>query len=210
MAKRWKKEDLTYLKRYAGKRTVAELAERFASDNDSVTEQLQELKVQSKDGFGYREPYVDPALVHYEKGLKSFFGGKIADAKKHFEKVVAESDQADTAMRARSFLTACAERLQKDDTTDLDPYTSAVMAKNSGDEDSALEMCMQGGRSSKDARFAYLAAAILAGREDGDQAMTQLLKAIELEATNRVQAYHDRDFDELREREDFQELYAEE
>lgn len=154
--------------------------------------------------------YVDPAVKDFEAGLKSFHGGKIAAAKKSFEKVIETSEQSDLSMRARSYLKACEHRSAEASADDLDPYTEAVMAKNQGDLDGALEIAKGGGRWAKDARFALLAASIFASRDEGDDAMGHLNKAIELDPTSRVQAYHDVDFDPIREREDFQALYASE
>jgi hypothetical protein len=61
-----------------------------------------------------------------------------------------------------------------------------------------LEICASGGRRSKDERFAYLAAAIHAVREELDEAAKFLELAIELNSGNRVHAHHDADFDSLR------------
>ena len=154
--------------------------------------------------------YVDPAVKDFEAGLKAFHDGKVATARKSFEKVIENSEQSDLTMRARSYLTACERRSGEASADDLDPYTEAVMAKNQGDLDAALEIAKGGGRWAKDARFALLAAGIFASREEGDEAMGHLNKAIELDPASRVQAYHDIDFDPIREREDFQALYASE
>lgn len=154
--------------------------------------------------------YVDPAVKDFEAGLKALHGGKTADAKKRFEKVIANSEQSDLTMRARSYLKVCEQRAGKVSSDDLDPFTEAVMARNQGDLDSALEIAKGGGRWAKDARFALLAASIFASRDEGDEAMGHLNKAIELDPASRVQAYHDADFDPIREREDFQALYASE
>ena len=40
MAKRWKKEETTYLKRYAGKRTLAELTARYQIEADAMDAKL--------------------------------------------------------------------------------------------------------------------------------------------------------------------------
>ena len=49
MAKRWKKEDLTYLKRYAGTKRLEELATRFKTDTETVSARLEELARELRD-----------------------------------------------------------------------------------------------------------------------------------------------------------------
>ena len=62
-----------------------------------------------------------------------------------------------------------------------DPYLTAVVAKNRGDLEAAMESCNRGGLKGKDARFAYLAAAIEGLRGNQDEAAKLLLKAIEMD-----------------------------
>lgn len=206
MTKRWRKEDLTYFKRYAKKRTLDELAARFRVDAEEVKNQLQELHLQTKDGFGYQEPWVDPALADFEKGLHAFHGNKIATARKHFEVALA-SDESDLRNRARVYLEACDASDRENDGKTEDPYTEAVVAKNRGDLEAAFAVCTAGGRRSKDDRFAYLAATIKASAGDDDEALQLLQQAIEMNSENRVHAFHDSDFDELREHEEFQKIF---
>ena len=49
MAKRWKPEDITYLKRYASKRRLAQLAERYKTDPETVEAKLIELGLAAHD-----------------------------------------------------------------------------------------------------------------------------------------------------------------
>ena len=107
----WKKEEQTYIKRYAASKTLVELAERFGRPEEEVEAKLLEMKTASKDGHGYKARFIDPSVEHYEKGLEPFHSGRWSEAKKHFEKVVAQSEQNDLAARARVFIGICEEDL---------------------------------------------------------------------------------------------------
>ncbi|HVS62942.1 MAG TPA: hypothetical protein VMT85_05485 [Thermoanaerobaculia bacterium] len=207
MAKRWRKEEKTYLRRYAAKKTVAELATRFKTDTGDVVAQLEELERSSKDGQGYKEPYVDPTLTEYEAGLEAYYAKKWSVAAKKFSHVVEESDQPDIAARARVFLAACEEREAGAEEEGEDPYLEAVAAKNRGDYEAALELCGRGGRRGKDERFAYLAASALALQGQTDEAVKVLLQSIEMEPDNRIHAYHDPDFASLQGVPEYDALY---
>jgi tetratricopeptide (TPR) repeat protein len=206
MAKRWRKEEQTYLKRYAAKKTAADLAKRFKTDVAELTIQLEELELSSKDGLGYKEPYVDPTLTEYEAGLQAYYAGKWSVAAKKFDQVAAQSDQPDIVSRARIFLTACQEHDAGEEVSE-DPYLDAVAAKNRGEYDAALELCARGGRRGKDERFAYLAASALALDEQTEEAIKVLLQAIEMEPQNRIHAFHDPDFASLKGEPGFDALY---
>ncbi|MGB5296832.1 MAG: hypothetical protein WBP34_17970, partial [Thermoanaerobaculia bacterium] len=82
MAKRWKKQEVTYLKRYAEKKHVAELAERFRTNNDEVSRKLTELGLEAKDSASIRALPPDPQLGIFEKGLKALHQSKWREASK--------------------------------------------------------------------------------------------------------------------------------
>ncbi len=207
MAKEWDKESGTYLKRYATTRTLADLADRYETDEEDVEQHLVSMKLTTKDGRGYQAPFVDPSITDFEKGLEEFHSGKWAAAKKKFEAVLEVCEQMELSARARQLARTCEENLEKDGGGADDPYLEAVMAKNVGDYQAALEICSAGGRSGKDERFAYLAASLVALDGEPEEAMTLLLKAIDMNPTNRIHAYHDSDFDALREVEAFTDLF---
>lgn len=149
-----------------------------------------------------KNTYVDPALPTYEQGIKAFFGKKYDKAAGLFEKVQEEADQSNLAARAQVFLTACTHRTEDEPSTD-DPFLEAVVAKNNGDLETAADLCSRGGRKGKDERFAFLAASVAALQGDQDEALAQLTQAVEMNPENRVFAYHDPDFDSLRENDAF-------
>ena len=194
MAKRWKSTELSYLKRYAKGRTVEELRKRFRTNTDEVEGKLKELGLSAKDSVGPGRLANDPQVILLEQGIKLMHQEKWREAEKVFARVIKETDVKLVARPARNYAAICAEKLSKSDDKATDPFLEAVYERNRGNLDAALEICRRGGRCSKDERFAYLAAAVHAMREEWDDAAKFLALAIELNPGNRVHAHHDTDF----------------
>lgn len=208
MAKRWKKNEITYLKRYAKVRLLSELSERFKTDQTEVEKKLKLLGLASKDGRGRVELPADPLLKVYERGLKALHKGSWRAAAKDFQRVVDESEQPDLVGRARRSLRVCAQHLEKGGKpAQVDPFLEAVYERNRGNYEEALEICRRGGRQSKDERFAYLAASIYTLMDDLEKAAGFLELAIELNPKNRVHAFHDADFESLRSNQEYRQLF---
>ena len=72
----------------------------------------------------------------------------------------------------------------------------------------ALDIAQKGGRDQKDERFAYLAASIHAVENRLEDAVQALAKAVELSPKNRIHAFHDADFAELRKNRDHRHLFG--
>ena len=206
MAKRWKPQEVTYLKRYAKVRLLSELTERFRAQPEEVVEKLKVLQLASKDGHGYLQRPRDPLLDVYERGLKAMHQGKWREAAKSFEKVVEESREVDLVGRARRNLRICKARLGKGESAD-DPFLKAVYERNRGNFEEALAICSAGGRQSKDERFAYLAASIYSLTDELEKAGSFLSLAIELNPKNRIHAFHDADFETLRDHQEYRQLF---
>lgn len=149
---------------------------------------------------------IDPALDTFTKALDSFHKKDWAKAAEQFEAVLAQSDLLELSARARQYLAASRQRIdeaggakgKKAKQEDGDPFLRAVFEKNRGDSAAALEICRQEGREQKDERFAYLAASIHAAEGRTEEAVEALSRAIELNPKNRVHAFHDPDFADLR------------
>jgi tetratricopeptide (TPR) repeat protein len=92
--------------------------------------------------------------------------------------------------------------------SEADPFLQAVFEKNRGNHQAALEISRQGGRDTKDERFAYLVAAIHAAEDRMDEAARALTRAIELNPKNRIHAYHEPDFAELRKAKEHRPLFG--
>ena len=207
MAKRWKKDETTYLKRYSAKKRVLELAERFGTDADTVRAKLDEEDLEAIDHQKLRaEP--DPGVAPLEKGLQALYAKKYAQAEKLLSEAESVAGQHDVANRARRYLAVARDRSATAEETATDPYLEAVYERNAGNPDAALEICSRGGRQSKDDRFAHLAASIHAAQGELDKAAKFLELAIQLNPRNRVLAFHDADFAELREDPEHGALFA--
>ena len=159
----------------------------------------------------------DPALEALTQGLAALQAKDWAKAVKHFELAVEQSDQSEVKDRAKQFLTVSRQRAQGSEAKpagkaaaaqESDPYLQAVYEKNRGNLQEALEISRKGGQDQKDERFAYLAASIHAVESRWDDATQALTRAVELNPKNRIHAFHDPDFAELRKNRDLRPLFG--
>ena len=147
----------------------------------------------------------DAALKNLEAGIELFHAERTGEARAEFEAVVAAAAESRLASRARDYLAACGRAEAAKDEKDADAFTEAVMARNDGDLEGALEICAAGSRAD-DGRFVYLASCIRALMGEEAEALDLLAKAIALDPKNRVRAFHDADFASLHEDERFESL----
>jgi tetratricopeptide (TPR) repeat protein len=159
----------------------------------------------------------DPALDALSQGLAALQGKDWAKAVTLFETVVREADRPEVRDRARQYLTASRQKAEAGGDAKpakgagsevADPYLQAVYEKNRGNLAEVLEISHKGGRDQKDERFAYLTATVHAIEGRWDEATQALTKAIELNPKNRVHAFHDPDFAELRKNRDLRPLFG--
>ncbi|HEV7514804.1 MAG TPA: hypothetical protein VGR07_00755 [Thermoanaerobaculia bacterium] len=155
----------------------------------------------------------DPAFALFAEGLQALDRKDWAKGIELLKKAIAVSDLADLTARARQYLTAAERRLQAapalaGEAADEDPYLQAVVEKNRGNWKAALDFCKKGGRDKKDERFAYLAAAIHALENRTEEAAQALSQAVELNPKNRIHAFHDGDFAELKKNRDYRHLFG--
>ncbi|RMH22916.1 MAG: hypothetical protein D6696_02245 [Acidobacteria bacterium] len=195
MEKRWQKSEIAHLKRHGKSKSVEELAQRLHTDPETVQRKLEELGL--VEGAARREAD-DPAVGLYEQALGLIYDKKWAKAAKLLEQVIEESDARQLRDRARQHLAICRRQTAKP-VRNEDAYFQAVVEKNRGNLKAALALC--DGAAADDERFAYLAAAIHARMGSAEEALAQLAVAIRLEPKNRVHAYHDPDFEPLRQEE---------
>lgn len=197
MQKRWSKAEIAHLERHAGD-NLEELAQKLNTDTDTVRRKLEDLGLTR----GTAAPKVDLALESYDEGLRLLHDKKWKEAAKTFEEVISQSDSRQLTDRARQSLEICRRHTAADDGGG-DPYLRAVFEKNRGNVEAALELCSGQGKESGDERWAYLAASLKALSGETEEALGHLEIAIRLEPRNRVHAYHDPDFSELRGQEGF-------
>src|SRR5436305_8986111 len=160
----------------------------------------------------------DSSLQAYTQALEALHRKSWSKAAQLCATVVESSALPEVRERARQSLAAChqqeaqqqAEREEKSGKKppedEADSYLRAVVEKNRGDLAAALALCRQGGNDQKDERFAYLAASIHALEGRADEAAQVLSRAVELSAKNRIHAFHDPDFAELRGNPSFRQL----
>jgi len=154
----------------------------------------------------------DPALDTLTEGLQALQTKDWSRAAELFESVLEQSDRTDLSARARQFLASARQQLAagKPAATSQeasDSFLQAVFEKNRGNFKAALDLCRREGREQTDERFAYLAAAIHAAEDRMEEAVQALSRAIELNPMNRVHAYHDSDFAEIRRDRDHRQLF---
>ena len=203
MQKRWSKAELNHLKRHASSQSVEELAQRLHTDTETVRRKLEELGLLA----GQEAGALNDTLEFYTQGLELLHGGEWDEAAAIFKKVSEGADNRQVADRARQNLTICQNRTAKE-AEDGDPYLLAVYEKNRGNLEAALKICNQEGKEAEDERYAYLVASLKALLGESEEALTHLEAAIRLEPKNRIHAYHDPDFTDLRGEEDFAGIVA--
>jgi tetratricopeptide (TPR) repeat protein len=159
-----------------------------------------------------RSPADDPALDAFIQGLASLQRKDWKQATELLEKAVELADRSELRDRARQLLAAARQKAAEGGkpakAPEVDPYLQAVYEKNRGNFKAALDLCRKGGRDQKDERFAYLAASIHALEDRLDEAAQALTKAVELNPKNRIHAFHDPDFAELRTHSDHRSLFG--
>ena len=153
------------------------------------------------------------ALDIYTEGIAALGRQDWAEAARLFETVIQESDTPELTQRARQFLATSRQKLARNQQEDRaagedDPYLRALFEKNRGDFRQALELCRKDAREQKDDRFAYLAASIHALEGRPDDAVQSLTRAVELNRKNRIHAFHDPDFADLRRNRDLPPLFG--
>jgi tetratricopeptide (TPR) repeat protein len=154
----------------------------------------------------------DPGLDAFTQGLAALQGKDWKKAVEHLEKAVELADRPEMRDKARQLLVIPRQKVEeqggKSKESEVDPYLTAVYEKNRGNLQAALESSRKGGRDQKDDRFAYLVASIHAVEDRIEEAAQALAKAIELNPKNRIHAFHDPDFAELRKNRDYRPLFG--
>jgi tetratricopeptide (TPR) repeat protein len=154
----------------------------------------------------------DPALGTFTEGMAALYSKDWAKAEELFAQVTSRKDIPELADRARLLVAAArskaAEGASAKAAEGQDPYLQALYEKNRGNVAVSLEMSQKDGRDQKDERFAYLVAAIHAAENRTEEAARALARAIELNPKNRIHAYHDPDFAELRRNRDHRPLFG--
>jgi tetratricopeptide (TPR) repeat protein len=197
-------------KEAAGK---AAAPEKGASEAPAAKPVRSTLPLVGEGRFGINES--EPAVKVFSDGLAALYRKDWTQAEKLLGEVAERRDMPELADRARQLLTAARQKAAEaapapkaKETGEEDPYLRALFEKNRGQLAEALELCQKDGRDQQDERFAYLAAAIHATENRIEDAARVLTRAIELNPKNRIHAYHDPDFAELRRSRDHRQLFG--
>ena len=198
MVKDWTDEELEILQAKVAGKTIPELAKGFDRTSEEVSAKLIELGLSGNDNEDRRQLYDDPLMDTYGKALQAMQNGKFKDAAKAFESIIAETDLPELLERARQMLRVCQNRTDPEGGDKVDPFLQAVYEKNRGNFEAAMKICQEGDRLQKDERFLFLAASLHTLEERNDDAVATLARAIALNPKNRIYAFHDPDFEGLR------------
>jgi len=152
-------------------------------------------------------------LKEYKQAIEALHRKSWSKAAKLFAAVAEKTDLPEVRARALQYLAACRQQEAKTGAAPRedavsDPFLSAVFEKNRGDLDASLAIARRDGKDQKDERFAYLVASIHALQGRVDDAAKALSRAVELSAKNRIHAFHDPDFAELRGNPSFRHLFG--
>lgn len=170
-----------------------------------------------RDSGGKRDPGTPAAasseLQEYKQAIEALHRKSWSKAAKLFAAVAESTDLPEVRARALQYLAACRQQEAKTtaaprENESADPFLRAVFEKNRGDLAAALAIARRDGRDQKDDRFAYLVASIRAVEGRLDDAAQALSRAVELSAENRIHAFHDSDFAELRGNPSFRRLFG--
>jgi tetratricopeptide (TPR) repeat protein len=206
------KEAKTAAKAAAGSGKDAGGAAAAGSEAAAGKKTPRTLPLSGPGRFGGIE--TDPALGVFTEGMAALYRKDWAKAQELFEQVTSRKDIPELADRARLLVAAARGKAAEDaaakgkDVEGQDPYLRALYEKNRGNAAVSLEMSQKDGRDQKDERFAYLVAAIHAAENRTEEAARALARAIELNPKNRIHAYHDPDFAELRRNRDHRPLFG--
>lgn len=208
MSKHWTGSEISYLRRFAAGKRLSELAQRFGIPPEEVRAKLAELRLASKEGPAVPTSASDPLLAVFEEALKALYAKRWAEAEEKLGKVAQGADLLDLKSRARQMLLACRQRRPAEGRKSErpDPYLAAVVHKNRGEFEEALALAS--GAAGSDERFLYLSASIFALTDRKAEAAKALSRAIEANPVNRVHAFHDPDFAELRRAKDYAHLFG--
>ena len=149
-----------------------------------------------------RAGHVD-ALALYEEGVAALQAHEFPRASTLLRSVISRyPDERELHERVRLYLNICERHMTPRATSPSTPEErvfAATLALNAGNYDAALEHLRTASSESPEHDHAlYMLASVLALRDEVDEAVPLLLRAIELNPDNRTLARHDPDLGALR------------
>ena len=223
MAKRWTEAELRFIRDNSGKMSVQTLADALSVRIDELERKLEKLGLSgngapaaaaARKAQTLRElsRLAENARKEFDRGVTALQKKKLDEAEKHFQELVQKyPEEKELGDRARVYLAICARQRSSTESTLTEPedfYYAAVLAKNRGQVEEAIEHLKRAARKNGGGKVDFLLACCYAQNGERDTALEHLKKAIEEDQRNRILARHDRDFDPVRETPEFQELLA--
>jgi tetratricopeptide (TPR) repeat protein len=149
-----------------------------------------------------RKGYAD-ALALYEQGVAALQAHEYSRASTSLRSVISGyPEEKELHDRARLYLNICERQVESRAATPKSPEErifAATVAFNAGNYDDALTHLRAATKEAPDHDHAlYMMAAVLALRDEPQEAVPALLRAIELNPENRAMARHDPDLESLR------------
>ena len=222
MAKRWTEAELRFLKDNAQKMSVQALADVLSVRIDELERKIEKLGLNgaAADSSSAKKALTVKELSrHTENARKDFDRGVAALQKKKFEEaernfldlIQKYPDEKELVDRSRVYLAVCERKKQAAQPAMTEPedfYYAAVVEKNRGNVNEAIEHLKRAAKKNGGGRVDFMLACCYAQTGESAVSLAHLKKAIEEDGQHRILARHDRDFDPLRETPEFQELLA--
>ncbi|HSE62314.1 MAG TPA: tetratricopeptide repeat protein [Thermoanaerobaculia bacterium] len=222
MAKRWTEAELRFLRDNASKMSPQALADALSVRIDELEKKLEKIGAAPaasaadapKKAQTLKElsRHTENARKEYDRGVAALQRKKIEEAQRHFLELTQKyPEEKELVDRARVYLAVC-ERQKNAAASSLsepeDFYYAAVLEKNRGNVDEAIEHLKRAARKNGGGKVDFLLACCYAQRGEPLSALEYLRRAIGEDQRNRILARHDRDFDPVRDSPEFQELLA--
>ncbi len=153
----------------------------------------------------------DKALKDLERGMNHLHRQNYTEALAHFQSLAEDSThEKELIDRAQIYAKICKGMLERKPATPKKPedlFYLGVIKANQAEYVEAAELLDRALQANpKDEKAHYVLASTLALKGDRPEALRHLKEAIDLNATNRVYAMNDPDFEPIREDEGFQNL----
>ncbi len=218
MPKRWSEAELRFLRDNSSKMSVQALADALSVRVDDLEKRLEKLgavppsleapkKAQTMKELSRS---TENARKEYDRGVAALQRRKLDEAERHFLDLIQKySEEKELVDRARVYLAVC-ERQKPEARPSLsepeDFYYAAVLEKNRGNVEEAIEHLKRAARKNGGGKVDFLLACCYAQRGESGSALEHLRRAIEEDQRNRILARNDRDFDPVRDSPEFREL----
>ena len=220
MAKRWSEAELRFLRDNSSKMSVQALADALSVRVDDLEKRLGRLDGASaaveapKKAQTMKElsRSTENARKEYDRGVAALQRRKLDEAERHLLDLIQKyPEEKELVDRARVYIAVC-ERQKPEARPSLsepeDFYYAAVLEKNRGNVDEAIEHLKRAARKNGGGKVDFLLACCYAQRGESGSALEHLRRAIDEDQRNRILARNDRDFDPVRDSPEFRELLA--